>query len=147
MIAERQLQLEDEAGGLSVDQLGDLAESIRRSLAQMPQLDGLRQYVELAVVAEGLRIELLENEEGAFFGSGDATPSGAGVEALRLDWGTDRATAQRPRDRRPHRLSALPRPAAVFKLGVVDGPGERGAADLDPLGSRPEKSTAGEGLR
>jgi chemotaxis protein MotB len=53
---------------------------VRNSLA----LNGLDQYTEIQMVEEGLRIELLENSDGVFFGLGSSEPSPAGKSLLAL---------------------------------------------------------------
>lgn len=63
-------------------QLEDLAEDIREAMRAMPELGQLEQHVEISVSPEGLRIELLEDEKGVFFKSGQPSPTGRGKDAL-----------------------------------------------------------------
>ena len=63
-------------------------EQIRRQLEQalreMPEFSRLRDHVKFSVTGEGLRIDLLENEQGMFFVSGLAAPTASGEELLRV---------------------------------------------------------------
>ena len=49
------------------------AEHLREALAQMPELQNLKDRVEIQVTEEGLRIELLEAPDEGFFATGSAT--------------------------------------------------------------------------
>jgi chemotaxis protein MotB len=72
--------------GLAVksDDLEGLAEKIEQAMKELPQFEGLRQHVNMVVTGEGLRIELLETENGMFFESGSPTPSASGAATLTL---------------------------------------------------------------
>jgi chemotaxis protein MotB len=48
------------------------AEHLREALAQVPELNELRDRIEITVTTEGLRIELLENAKSSFFAVGSA---------------------------------------------------------------------------
>jgi chemotaxis protein MotB len=63
----------------SMDKLKDkLQEAIKKS----PQFEKMKNYVEMTITGEGLRIELLETEKGMFFESGQPVPTGLGKELL-----------------------------------------------------------------
>ena len=72
--------------GLAVgrDDMEGLATHIKDSMKQMSQFETLKDQVEMTVTGTGLRIELLETEQGMFFQSGSATPSQQGREVLSL---------------------------------------------------------------
>jgi chemotaxis protein MotB len=72
--------------GLEVgrDDMENLAEHIQSSMKQMSQFESLKDQVQITVTAVGLRIELLETEQGMFFQSGSPTPSEQGREILKL---------------------------------------------------------------
>ena len=72
-------------GGLSVGEheLEGLAAKIEEAMS-MPQLEELKDQVVSTVTGEGLRIELLENENGTFFNSGSPQPSPVGRQTLSL---------------------------------------------------------------
>ena len=63
--------------------LEGLAAKIEKAMS-MPQFEALKDQVVSTVTAEGLRIELLENENGTFFTSGSPQPSSAGRQTLSL---------------------------------------------------------------
>jgi chemotaxis protein MotB len=53
-------------------------------MKQMPELAALKDQVKMTVTGEGLRIELLEEETGTFFESGNSEPTGPGREMLKM---------------------------------------------------------------
>ena len=72
-------------GGLYIGEqdLEGLATRIEEAMS-MPQFEALKDQVVSTVTAEGLRIELLENENGTFFNSGSPQPSSSGRQTLSL---------------------------------------------------------------
>ena len=72
-------------GGLHVgkEDLEGLAAKIEQALS-MPEFAALKDQVVSTVTGEGLRIELLENENGTFFNSGSPQPSSSGRQTLSL---------------------------------------------------------------
>lgn len=64
------------------NELENLADDIRKAMQAMPELGHMEDHVEISVSNEGLRIELLENEEGVFFNSAQPSPTGRGRDAL-----------------------------------------------------------------
>jgi len=60
---------------LKLNDMPKLKEQIERAMKKMPQFQALKNQVKLIVTGEGLRIELLETEEGVFFESGRAQPT------------------------------------------------------------------------
>jgi chemotaxis protein MotB len=63
---------------------GDLKKIVEQALRQMPDYQRLRDNVKLSVTGEGLRIDLLENEQGMFFFSGSPNPTSAGEHLLQV---------------------------------------------------------------
>ena len=58
-------------------------EKIEKALKKLTELqDVLKKQVQLTVTGEGLRIELIENEKGTFFESGNAVPTRSATELL-----------------------------------------------------------------
>jgi len=49
-------------------------------MMQSPELQKLKNQVQMTVTGEGLRIELLESEVGTFFQTGSAHPSDTGKD-------------------------------------------------------------------
>ncbi len=70
-----------ETVSVSADNMQDLKEKLEQAVKKRPEFEKLKDYVQLSVTGEGLRVELLESEKGIFFDSGSATPSEMG-EAL-----------------------------------------------------------------
>jgi len=71
---------------LSVDRdnLDKLKENLDQAMKKMPEFEQLKDQVTMMVTGEGLRIELLETEQGLFFGSGSIQPSELGEELIVL---------------------------------------------------------------
>ncbi len=76
------------AGGdgiqLKKDDMTDLKEKLEAALQQTPDFQKLSKNIQITVTGEGLRIELIEDEngKGMFFDSGNANPSPAGKEII-----------------------------------------------------------------
>jgi chemotaxis protein MotB len=64
------------------DDMGQLKEKLEMALKQTPELEKLKDYVQMTVTGEGLRVEMLETEKGMFFQSGSSMPSELGKELL-----------------------------------------------------------------
>src|ERR1700735_2969259 len=54
---------------LGKDDMGKLKQKLEAAMRQAPELDRLKNQVDMTVTGEGLRIELLESEVGTFFES------------------------------------------------------------------------------
>jgi chemotaxis protein MotB len=66
------------------DDMGKLKQTLEAAMKQSPELEKLKNQVNMTVTGEGLRIELLESEVGTFFDSGSAKPSPTGQDMLRM---------------------------------------------------------------
>jgi chemotaxis protein MotB len=64
------------------ENMDQLKETLEQAMKQIPVFEQLKDQVEFTVTGEGLRIELLETERGAFFESGSAQPSKSGHDLL-----------------------------------------------------------------
>lgn len=64
------------------NRLRRLANQVRERLKESLDLSHLEKYIEVQLVDDGLRIELLESSEGRFFELGKATPSPNGRKVL-----------------------------------------------------------------
>src|SRR5262249_15970944 len=62
----------------------DLQKAIELALRQMPDFQKINNNVKFSVTGEGLRIELLENEQGLFFVSGSSNPTTDGSGILQV---------------------------------------------------------------
>jgi len=63
---------------------GDLQKQIELALHRMPDFKKIGGNVRLSVTGEGLRIEMLETEQGMFFISGSAKPTDTGGHLLKV---------------------------------------------------------------
>ncbi len=70
--------------GLAVDHrnVDDVQKQIQAALHRMPEFSRIRDNVKLSMTGEGLRIDLLETEQGLFFVTGSALPTPAGERLL-----------------------------------------------------------------
>jgi chemotaxis protein MotB len=64
------------------DDMSKLREKLQQALKAMPNFHNLKDHIEITITADGLRIELLENEAGIFFESGKAVPTENGSQLL-----------------------------------------------------------------
>jgi len=62
----------------------NIRQQLERALREMPEFSKLSNNVKFSVTGEGLRIDLLESEQGMFFVSGSAMPTASGQELLRV---------------------------------------------------------------
>jgi chemotaxis protein MotB len=69
---------------LTKDNMNKLKEELQAAVHKVADLEKLKKQIEMTVTAEGLRIELLENEKGTFFPSGISEPSEEGKQILIL---------------------------------------------------------------
>jgi chemotaxis protein MotB len=66
------------------DNMDEIRKQLEQALTAMPEFAQLRDHVQLSVTGEGLRIDLLENDQGMFFVSGSPEPTEAGRNLLRV---------------------------------------------------------------
>jgi chemotaxis protein MotB len=71
-----------EAVSVSKDDMSDLKDKLEQAIKKSPDLAKLKDYVQMSVTGEGLRVEMLESDKGMFFKSGSALPSEVGYELL-----------------------------------------------------------------
>ena len=64
------------------DDMANLKEKLEQAIKKRPELEALKDYVQMSVTGEGLRVELLESEKGMFFQSGNAQPSDLGEQMI-----------------------------------------------------------------
>jgi len=72
------------AGESLTANVNQIRKQIEEALRQMPEFHKLRNNVSFSVTGEGLRIDLLETQQGLFFVSGSPTPTPAGEHTLAL---------------------------------------------------------------
>jgi chemotaxis protein MotB len=71
-----------ETVSVNKDDMTKLKEKLEQALKKSPEFEKLKDYVQMSVSGEGLRVEMIESEKGIFFESGNARPSEAGRELL-----------------------------------------------------------------
>jgi chemotaxis protein MotB len=69
---------------LTKENMNKLKEELQAAVRKVADFEKLKKQIEMTVTAEGLRIELLENEKGTFFPSGISQPSEEGKQILVL---------------------------------------------------------------
>ena len=62
--------------------LNKLLREVEEALERMPDFAKVRDHIQLSVTADGLRIDLLETEQGMFFVAGSPNPTPAGEHLL-----------------------------------------------------------------
>ncbi len=69
---------------ISKDDMPKLKEELEKRIRQMSNFDKLKNQIEVKITPEGLRIELIETENGTFFNLGSAQPTDNGKQLLSL---------------------------------------------------------------
>jgi chemotaxis protein MotB len=72
--------------GLPVDHhnVADVQKEIEAALHRMTEFPKVKDHIQFSMTGEGLRIDLLENEQGLFFITGRGAPTAAGERLLQL---------------------------------------------------------------
>ena len=71
-----------EALSVNKDNMENLKEKLEQALKQSPDFEKLKDHVKMSVTGDGLRVEMLETENGMFFQSGSPAPSTTGEELI-----------------------------------------------------------------
>ena len=61
------------------DNMAKLKDKLEQAMKKSPEFEKLKDYVQMSVTGEGLRVELMESEKGMFFESGSAAPAAWGT--------------------------------------------------------------------
>lgn len=69
---------------ISKSTMDELKKKLEEAMKKMPELERLKNQVEMTITNEGLRIELLETEKGVFFESGSPHPTKFGQELIEM---------------------------------------------------------------
>jgi chemotaxis protein MotB len=64
------------------DNMADLKQQLQKAIREVPNIEKLKNHIDMTVTNEGLRIELMESANGTFFESGSAKPNGDGDDIL-----------------------------------------------------------------
>jgi len=73
-----------ESVSVAKDDMSSLQQKLQQAIKKRPEMDKLKDYVQMSVTGEGLRVELMESERGMFFESGSSEPSKLGHEMILL---------------------------------------------------------------
>ena len=73
-----------ESFSLSKDNMEQLKEELQKSMRQVPNIEKLKNHIDMTITSEGLRIELLESATSTFFNSGKPDPNTDGRDILML---------------------------------------------------------------
>ena len=65
------------------ENIADIQNQLRQALERVPEFRKLRDQVKFSVTGEGLRVEMLETEQGLFFVAGRAAPTECGEQLLK----------------------------------------------------------------
>src|SRR5580700_1575645 len=72
-----------ETVSVNKDDMSKLKDKLEQAVKRSPEFEKLKDYVQMSVTGEGLRVELIESERGMFFNSGSPDPTEAGSELIR----------------------------------------------------------------
>jgi chemotaxis protein MotB len=67
---------------LRKEDMKKIKEALEKQVKSLPDFEKLKKHIDMTITAEGLRIELTEDEKGTFFELGSAVPSPSGMELL-----------------------------------------------------------------
>jgi chemotaxis protein MotB len=67
---------------VSKDNMADLKNELQKAIREVPNIEKLKNHIDMTVTNEGLRIELMESANGTFFESGSSKPNGDGKDIL-----------------------------------------------------------------
>jgi chemotaxis protein MotB len=67
---------------LRKDDMKKIKEALETQIKSLPDFEKLKNYIDMTITSEGLRIELTEGDKSTFFESGSALPSSTGKELL-----------------------------------------------------------------
>jgi chemotaxis protein MotB len=71
-----------ETVSVNKDNMTELKEKLEQAMKKSPEFEKLKEYIQMSVTGEGLRIELMESEHGIFFESGSGRPTAIGQELI-----------------------------------------------------------------
>jgi chemotaxis protein MotB len=71
-----------ESVSVNKDNMTELKDKLEQALKKSPEFEKIKDYVQMSVTGEGLRVEMLESEKGIFFQSGSGIPSAEGRELI-----------------------------------------------------------------
>jgi len=72
-----------ETVSVNKDNMTQLKDKLEQAMKKSPEFEKLKDYIQMSVTGEGLRVELIESEKGIFFESGSGRPTQIGTELIR----------------------------------------------------------------
>lgn len=71
-----------ETVSVNKDNMSELKDKLEQAMKKSPEFDKLKNYIQMSVTGEGLRVELMESDKGMFFESGSGRPTAVGHELI-----------------------------------------------------------------
>ncbi|HTB11239.1 MAG TPA: flagellar motor protein MotB [Bryobacteraceae bacterium] len=71
-----------ESVSVGLNDMEKLKDKLEQAMKKSPEFEKLKDYVQMSVTGEGLRVELMESDKGIFFESGSGRPSEVGRELI-----------------------------------------------------------------
>ncbi len=71
-----------ETVSVNKENMAGLKDKLEQAMKKSPEFDKLKNYIQMSVTGEGLRVEMLESENGIFFESGSGKPSATGHDLI-----------------------------------------------------------------
>jgi len=71
-----------ETVSVSKNDMDKLKDKLEQAMKKSPEFEKLKDYIQMSVTGEGLRVEMMESDHGVFFESGSGRPSEIGHELI-----------------------------------------------------------------
>src|SRR3984957_1626560 len=71
-----------ETVSVNKENMTELKDKLEQAMKKSPEFEKLKDYIQMSVTGEGLRVEMMESEKGIFFESGSGHPSEVGHELI-----------------------------------------------------------------
>lgn len=71
-----------ESVSVGMSDMEKLKDKLEQAMKKSPEFEKLKDYIQMSVTGEGLRVEMMESEKGIFFESGSGRPSEVGHELI-----------------------------------------------------------------
>ena len=121
--------LEAEQKRAEIARLEALKKKVEDALSASPKLAAMKSQIRLDMTRDGLRIQIVDEQNRPMFDSGSADREAVHARAAARDRPRALGRAEPDHARRPHRLAAVQRRRArLQQLGALDRPRQRVAA-------------------
>jgi chemotaxis protein MotB len=71
-----------ETVSVNKDNMTELKDKLEQAMKKSPEFEKLKEYIQMSVTGEGLRVEMIESEHGIFFENGSGRPTAIGQELI-----------------------------------------------------------------